>query len=174
MEGGWLEWRGRAIDREDTMRLLACAALVAAVAVGAPIGASAAGSDPNARATFLGAIHVDGKKATLQVRYRCGSGEHLWVSAKETASGVSAAKLMKEGSSRTAAAWWQSHRNRFACNGKSQAGTFTIDTVERGSKGALVPGSAWVQFCVTKGKTEKTTVLVLSKSGWVRVSTAGA
>ena len=151
-------------------KALATAMLLASVAVGLPAAALAEGSDPNGKATFIGAIQVSGKKATLVVRYQCASGENLWVSAKETKSGVSAAKLMKEGSSKTAGAWWESHRNRFICNGKPHTGTFTIDTVEKGSKGVLVPGSAWVQFCVTKGKTEATTVLILSKSGWVHVT----
>jgi hypothetical protein len=153
-------------------RLLAGAVLLAAFAIAVPTAALSEGTDPNGKATFVGAIHVSGKKATLSVRYQCASGENLWVSAKETKTGVSATKLMKEGSSRTAAAWWDSHRNKFVCNGAPHTGTFTIDTIEKGTKGALVPGSAWVQFCVTKGKTEKTTVLILSKSGWVKVTAA--
>ena len=36
--------------------------------------------------------------------------------------------------------------------------------VEKGSKGTLAPGSAWVQFCVTAGDK-----LILSKAGWVKV-----
>jgi hypothetical protein len=86
------------------------------------------------------------------------------------ASGASSAKLAREGSSKTAAVWWESHRNTFVCNGKSHAGTFSIDTVEKGSKGKLVAGRAWVQFCVTKGTTEANTKLILSKSGWVAVA----
>jgi hypothetical protein len=118
----------------------------------------------------VGAIHVGGKKATLSVRYQCASGQTVWVSAKEMASGASSAKLAKEGSSKTAAAWWESHRNKFVCNGKLHTGTFSIDTVEKGSKGKLVAGKAWVQFCVTKGTTEANTKLILSKSGWVAVA----
>ena len=83
--------------------------------------------------------------------------------------GATTAKLTKEGSSKTAAAWWESHRNRFVCNGKSHTAAFSIDTVEKGSKGKLVTGKAWVQFCVTTGKTEADTKLILSKSGWVEV-----
>jgi hypothetical protein len=60
----------------------------------------------------VSAIHVGGAKATLKVRYQCASGEALWVSAKETKTGVSATKLVKEGSSKVASAWWQSHRNK--------------------------------------------------------------
>jgi hypothetical protein len=144
--------------------------LTAVVGVVLPLAALAEGTDPNGKATFMGAIQVSAKTATLPVRYQCSTGETVWVSAKQTRSGVSAAKLMKEGSSKVASGWWESHRNRFTCNGKPQTGTFTIDAVEKGSKGTLVPGSAWVQFCVTKGHTEATTVLILSKSGWVKVS----
>jgi hypothetical protein len=151
-------------------RVLAAVTLAVAVSLAAPLTANAAGSDPNGKATFVGAIHVGGKKATLSVRYQCASGQTVWVSAKEMASGASSAKLAKEGSSKTAAAWWESHRNKFVCNGKLHTGTFSIDTVEKGSKGKLVAGKAWVQFCVTKGTTEANTKLILSKSGWVAVA----
>jgi hypothetical protein len=151
-------------------RLVLGLVVIAALTAVLPIVAQAAGSDPNGKATFVGAIHTTGKKATLSVRYQCASGEALWVSAKQTKSGVAAARLMKEGSSRVAAGWLESHRNKFVCNGKPHTGTFSIDTIEKGSKGTLKPGSAWVQFCVTKGHTEATTVLILSKSGWVKVS----
>jgi hypothetical protein len=152
------------------VRLLAAVVAVVAAALVVPAAVLAEGVDPNASATFVGAISVNGGKATLHVRYRCSSAENLWVSAKETRRGYSAVRLMKEGSSRFAAAWWDSHRNRFVCNGKTHAGTFTIDTVEKGTKGKLVDGSAWVQFCLTKGHTEADTVLMLSKSAWVRVN----
>jgi hypothetical protein len=152
------------------MRRTSCVALVVAAALAIPAAAAAAGTDPTARAAFAGPIQVNGAKATLKVRYRCSSGQNLWVSAKETAHGYSATKLMKEGSSRTAAAWWDSHRNRVVCDGKFRSTTFTIDKVEKGKKGTLVDGSAWVQFCVTNGHTEADTVLTLSKSGWVRVN----
>jgi hypothetical protein len=151
-------------------RALAAVALAVAASVVAPAVANAEGTDPNGKATFVGPIHVSGKKATLSVRYQCASGQTVWVSAKEMASGASSAKLAKEGSSKTAAAWWESHRNKFVCNGKSNTAAFTIDKVEKGSKGKLVTGKAWVQFCVTKGTTEANTKLILSKSGWVAVT----
>jgi hypothetical protein len=150
-------------------KLLAGVGLVAALAAIAPIAGQAEGSDPNGKATFMGAIQTSGAKATLKVRYQCASGETVWVSAKQTKSGIAATKLMKEGSSKVSAAWLESHRNKFVCNGRPHTGTFSIDTVEKGSKGKLTTGSAWVQFCVTKGHTEATTVLILSKSGWVKV-----
>jgi len=151
-------------------RAVVAVALAVAASVVAPVAATAAGTDPRGKATFLGSIHVSGKKATLSVSYQRASGQTVWVSAKELASGASSAKLAKEGSSKTAAAWWESHRNKFLCNGKPHTGTFSIDKIEKGSKGTLVPGKAWVQFCVTKGTTEANTKLILSKSGWVAVS----
>ncbi|MEA2425348.1 MAG: hypothetical protein QOH13_1758 [Thermoleophilaceae bacterium] len=151
-------------------RAIAAVALAVAASVVAPVAATAQGTDPNGKARFVGPIHVSGKKATLSVSYQCASGQTVWVSAKELASGASSAKLAKEGSSKTAAAWWESHRNRFVCNGKPHTATFTIDKVEKGSKGTLVPGKAWVQFCVTKGTTEANTKLILSKSGWVAIA----
>jgi hypothetical protein len=154
------------------MRRLITGSAVAAAAAVLAAAAFAEGVDPTARATFVGSIQAGTAKATLKVRYRCApaKGVHLWVSAKQTRSGVSATRLMKEGSSRFSSGWWQSHRNAIACNGAWHTGTFTIDRVEQGSKGTLRTGSAWVQFCITTGTTEKNTVLRLSKSGWVHVS----
>jgi hypothetical protein len=147
-------------------KFVAGLAVAAAVAVLVPVVALAEGSDPNGKATFVGMIQSKGKTATLKASYRCASGETLWVSAKQTKSGVSATRLMKEGSSKASAGWLESHRNKFICNGKMNTGTFTIDTVEKGSKGTLKAGTAWVQFCVTKGQED----LILSKSGWVKVA----
>ena len=151
-------------------KLITAVALAAAAGVAVPVGAGADVVNAHAKATFVGPLKVAGKKATLKVRYQCASGEHLWVSAKEMADGSASVKLTKEGSSKTAAAWWESHRNAFKCNDKAQTATFSIDTVEKGSKGKLTPGGkAWIQFCVTTGKTEKDTKLTLSRSGWVKV-----
>lgn len=150
--------------------------VIVAAVMAAGVFASAAvavGSDPAARASFLSTISVSGSKATLTVRYRCSPvrGAHLWVSAKQTKSGLSATKLMKEGSSKTASAWWDSHRNRISCNGGFHTGSFTMDKVEPGKKGTLqAGGTAWVQFCITTGTTQTNTKLLLSRSGWVHVS----
>ena len=151
-------------------RLLIVAAAVAAAGC-LTSTALAIGSDPTARATFLSTIDVNGAKATLKVRYRCATvrGAHLWVSAKQTRSGLSAARLQKEGSSKSSAAWWDTHRERISCNGAFHTATFTIDHVEKGTKGQLKSGTAWVQFCITTGTTEANTKLLLSRSGWVHV-----
>jgi hypothetical protein len=152
-------------------RLLVMAAVVA-VGCCFVTAALAEGSDPTARATFMSTINVSGAKATLKVRYRCAkvTGAHLWVSAKQTKSGYSAARLMKEGSSKTSAAWWDTHREPISCNSAFHTATFTIDHVEKGTKGQLKSGTAWVQFCITTGTTEANTKLLLSRSGWVHVA----
>ena len=118
------------------MKRTRMAAVVAALLASAvvPLAAQAKNADPNAKATFLGPIDVSGKKATLEVRYNCNTGEALWVSAKESGTGKKDARLNREGSSKLASAWWQSHRNKFTCNGKPQRATVSIDKVEPGSR----------------------------------------
>jgi len=101
------------------------------------------------KARILSSIKVQGAQASLKVRYQCATGTHIWVSAKQTASGKKDRALAKEGSSVLAAAWWQSHRGSFTCDGKRHTAWFTVDTVEEGSRGQLKSGWAWVQFCVT-------------------------
>ena len=143
-------------------------AAVALATTAVTTSATAQNADPNAKATFVSSIKAGAKKATLRVRYRCAEGEALWVSAKQVKSGKRDKRLTKEGSSKVAKAWWQSHRNPFVCNGSSHTARFTIDKVEPGSKGKLKKGRAWVQFCVTKGEGDAG-ALILSKSGWVKV-----
>jgi hypothetical protein len=140
-------------------------AVAAVLAAGLPALAQAQNADPKAKATYLGKIKVEGKQATLRVRYRCASGEALWVSAKQVKSRKKDPALKKEGSSKVSVAWWQSHRNKFTCDGTFHTGTFTIDKVEQGSKGTLKKGKAWVQFCVTQGQE----TLILSRSAYVNV-----
>jgi hypothetical protein len=151
-------------------RIPALAAGLAALAcVVAPVAAFAAKTDPtqtdpNAKADFHGQIKVGKKKATLKVTYNCNAGQVLWISAKEVKSGKKDAKLEKESSSKISAAWWQSHRNPIICDGQSHTATFTMDKKEKGSKGTLKSGYAWVQFCVTNGND-----LVLSAHDFVRI-----
>jgi hypothetical protein len=142
-----------------------CAAAAAALASAAlPLTATAADAPPATTAKFLSKIVRDGKAATLKVRYSCDSGSVLWISAKQVKSRKKDKALKAEGSSQISAAWWQSHRNKITCDGKSHTARFTLDKVEKGSKGKLRTGQAWVQFCVTEGKA-----LTVSKSGWVAV-----
>jgi hypothetical protein len=122
-------------------------------------------SDPAAKAQFLGKIKATGNKATLKVTYNCDHGQTLWISAKQSANAKKDARLQKEGSSKVAKTWFQSHRNKITCDGAKHTASFTLDKVEPGSKGKLKKGVAYVQFCVTAGETD----LVLSSSGWVGV-----
>src|SRR4051794_13642493 len=115
-------------------RLLPVAAAAFAAAV--PMAASATAAAPApAKAKFMSDIKVNGDTATLKVRYRCYVGEHLWISAKQTANGRTTTALRGEGSSQVAATWYQTHREGFVCDGVQQTQTFTIDKVEPGSKG---------------------------------------
>jgi hypothetical protein len=144
---------------------------LAIAAVAAPVVAQAAKTDPtqtdpSAKADFAGTIKAGKSKATLKVTYNCNAGQTLWISAKEMANGKANKALSKESSSKISAAWWQSHRNPVTCDGTPQTATFTMDKKEKGSKGALKDGSAWVQFCVTSGKD-----LVLSAHDFVKVTT---
>jgi hypothetical protein len=148
-------------------RLLPALALtaVAALAAGPALAANPPNSDPNAKAKFVGKIHAGKKSAKFKVTYNCASGEALWVSAKQAKSGKKDKALEKEGSSAKSAAWWESHRNKFTCDGQPHTASFTIDKVEKGSKGTLKAGTAFVQFCVSEGKDS----IVLYKTGWVGV-----
>ena len=113
----------------------------------------------------------------LKVTYQCSGGNTLWISAKQLANGRRSSLLTKEGSSRAAKAWFQSHRNPITCDGKSQTAVFTLDKVEPGSKGRLKAkgkrnrGRAYIQFCVTQPPAAEGQEgeLTLSKSGWVTV-----
>jgi len=145
-------------------RLIGAVAVALAAAI-SPMAAQAQNADPNAKAEYLGTIKSSGKTASLRVRYNCASGEALWVSAKQSKSGRRAKRLTREGGSRYSAAWLQSHRNKFVCDGTPHTARFSIDTVEPGSKGRLKKGSAWVQFCVTQGEE----TLILSEADWVKV-----
>src|SRR4051812_19124983 len=133
-------------------RLVLLAALAAAALGAAPAAAKQADdSFTVGDAAILGPVHVRGSVAEVHVRYSCTVGTHIWVSAKQSASGAKDPKIAEEGSGfgGTAAAWWQSHRGTFTCDGARHTQWFTVDTVEPGSRGRLRQGSAWVQFCVT-------------------------
>jgi hypothetical protein len=153
-------------------------AALALTAVGAPAAHAQGGTDPNASATFKSKlVRVDHSTAVLKVTYQCSHGDTLWVSAKQLANGKRAAALTKEGSSKAARAWLQSHRNPITCDGSSHTAVFTLDKVEPGSKGRLKAkghknaGKAYIQFCVTTTPADPSQEgeLTLSESGWVSV-----
>lgn len=145
---------------------------IALSTLAASVAQAQTGTDPNASAKFKSQlVRVDGSTAVLKVTYQCAKGSVLWISAKQLANGKQSSSLTKEGSSKIAKAWLQSHRNPITCDGSSQTAVFTLDKVEPGSKGRLKKGKAYIQFCVTlppatEGQEGE---LTLSESGFVSV-----
>jgi hypothetical protein len=142
------------------------ATALALVAAAVPATALAATQPPPAKtATPLGKVHSAGATATLRVRYSCKTGDTLWISLKQSKSGKKDPALKKEGSSKAAHSWLQSHRNKVVCDGKKHSKKFSVDKLEQG-KGKLKKGKAWLQFCVTDAKTQ---LLTVSVARWVTV-----
>jgi hypothetical protein len=153
-------------------------AAIALTAAGVATAQAQTGTDPTASAKFQSKlVRVDKSTAVLKVTYQCSRGDTLWISAKQLANGKRSSVLTKEGSSKAAKTWLQSHRNPITCDGKSQTAVFTLDKVEPGSKGRLKAkgkknaGKAYIQFCVTSAPPApgQEGELTLSKSGWVSV-----
>lgn len=138
----------------------AAVVLAGPLAMVAPAGAAPA---DKAQAQVVGTVvtHDDGT-ASVTAQYVCPEGFHLWVSAKQSEDGEPDQRLRGEGSSQIAGAWLQSHPTDFTCDGTWQVDTFQIDTEEQGF-GELVPGQAWVQFCLIGENT------FISESRWVAV-----
>jgi hypothetical protein len=148
-------------------RLAAGIAVLATALVAAP---SASAQDVG-YARALGPIHNQGSEARVHVRYSCDEGTHLWVSAKQSATGAKDPAVTQAGAGfgGAAATWWDSHRGSVICDGRTRQAWFSIDALEPGKRGQLVPGYAWLQFCVTSGETEETFALNVSLSRWVKV-----
>jgi hypothetical protein len=136
-------------------------AVAALMLVGAGSASAQGDSFTVGDAAILNPVHVRG-------RYSCDVGTHLWVSVKQSAARDIDPAVSADGSGfgGTAAAWWQSHRGSFTCDGKRHVGWFAVDTVEPGSRGQLRRGWGWVQFCVT---TEEN--LSAIRMQWSRVVT---
>ena len=147
------------------MLTLAAAALSLAAALPATAGAK---SQPVAAAEIISHVKTfdGGNAATVKARYVCPEGNHLWVSAKQSADGAKDPRLEGEGSSAFAAGWLQNHPANFTCDGKSHVGTFQVDNFTEYGFGQLRRGVAWLQFCVVSEATE---ALILSHSEWVSV-----
>jgi hypothetical protein len=130
--------------------------VVVAVSV---VAVATAGAAPNAEpsATIIGKVKDnDDGTGTVKARYLCPEGEnwHLWASAKQSADGSKAENLTQgAGFSGVAATWLQQHPTNFSCDGKWHTQKFQIDKLEEFmgqtiGRGELVPGYAWVQFCL--------------------------
>jgi hypothetical protein len=152
------------MHHKRTIAVVGAACALAATPVVATAAEQAA-TPPAKTAHAVGKVSRDSKKtASLKVKYSCKTGSTLWISLKQSKSGKKDPALKKEGSSKAAAAWLQSHRNPITCDGKSHTATFKVDKVEQGSKGKLKAGQAWLQFCVTEGDS-----LTVSVAKWVPV-----
>ena len=144
-----------------------------ALAAAAFAGATAAGAEDSftfGDAAVLGPVHVRGGVAEVHARYSCDVGNHIWVSVKQSATRAIDPAVAAEGAGfgGVAAAWWQSHRGSFTCDGKRHVAWFTVDTVEEGSRGQLQSGFGWVQFCITTDEG-----LSAVRMAWARVVTNG-
>jgi hypothetical protein len=140
--------------RNGLKRLLVMAAVASvALILAAPASAKTNTTDSFTfgDADVIGPVHIRGDVAQVHARYSCDVGTHIWVSVKQNESATVDSDISAEGSGfgGEAAAWWQSHRGSFTCDGKRHVGWFTVDTVEPGSRGELQDGWGWVQFCVT-------------------------
>jgi hypothetical protein len=149
-------------------------AAMTALALVVPAAASAQSPIPEiGYANVLGPIHASdsGTEARLHVRYSCSSGEHLWVSVKQSASGAvnPAIEAESSGENHVSATWLDSHRNSVICDGRAHQDWFIVDQVEPGKYGALVRGKAWVQFCVTDENIPTNFGLVTYHTEWSKV-----
>jgi hypothetical protein len=144
------------------LRPLVVGTALAATSVLALAAPAAAAPKPAFEADVVGVVRIDPtdpEVAEVKVRYRCAAGADLglWVSVKQTADRSADPRLSQEGSSRTSAAWSDSHRNAFTCDGRTRVGTFEVDQEEpwyvpgeaRPAQGPLAEGEAYVQFCLT-------------------------
>ena len=164
------------------LRSLVAGTALAATSVLTLAGPAAAAPEPVYEADVVGVVQVDRgdrTEARVQVRYRCASGEELglWVSVKQTPDRTADPRLAEEGSSGISAAWSDSHRNAFTCDGRTHLGTFTVDQTEpwyvpgqaRPAQGPLAKGEAYVQFCLTDPDAAGPEGLLLSHSEFVHV-----
>ncbi len=163
------------------LRPLVAGTALAATSVLALAAPAAAAPKPALQADVVGVVRIDPTDPTVaevKVRYRCtGGGElGLWVSVKQTADRSADARLAQEGSSEISAAWSDSHRNAFTCDGRTRVGTFEVDQLEpawgggvRPGLGALAKGEGYVQFCLTDATAPGPEGLLVSENEFVHV-----
>ena len=118
------------------MRRFLTVAAVATVALVWAAPASAQDSFTFGDADVIGPVHIRGDVAKVHARYSCDFGTHIWVSVKQSEARDVDPEISADGSGfgGVAAAWWQSHRGSFTCDGKRHVGWFTVDLVEEGSR----------------------------------------
>jgi hypothetical protein len=133
------------------MRRFLAVAAVATIALVWAAPASAQDEFTVGDAAVLSPVHVRGDVALVHARYSCTIGTHIWVSVKQSADGSIDHAVAQEGAGfgGVAAAWWDSHRGTFSCDGKRHVAWYSVDTVEEGTRGQLQSGWGYVQFCIT-------------------------
>jgi hypothetical protein len=155
--------RGLDCGRGFMKRVLAAAAVLAAVVIATTGVATAAPAD-RTDAQVLGNVRIDPADPTVgyvTARYVCQGGStdatHLWVSVKQTADRSPDNALKDEGGSGVSAAWSQNHPTaQVVCDGQWHADTFMVSHAEYGF-GELAPGQGYVQFCLFGGDGTFTT-----------------
>jgi hypothetical protein len=151
--------------------------VLAAVAVGAlAVPSTASAQLPGGGVGYaktIGKVQTSkhGKQAVVTVRYSCSSGDHLWVSLKQSHNGRRDNRISREGSGekKIAATWLDSHREVAVCDNRKRTAQFYVDQAEPGKYGHLRRGVAWLQFCVTNSKLPEAQALTTYLPKWVRV-----
>jgi hypothetical protein len=143
---------------------------LAAAAAAAVLVPGTAGAAPKESAEILGTVVLSegGNAATVRARYLCNEPTHLWVSAKQSATGERDPLLTGEGTSAYAAAWLQNHPS-LDCDGRNHVDSFVIDNFTEYGFGHLQKGEAWVQFCLTRGESEEDFQLIAYPTRWAVV-----
>jgi hypothetical protein len=134
------------------MRKLICGLALLTAALVTSVGVAVAAPSDKLDSQVIGNVKIDQNDPTVAyvtARYICsgGDGAHVWASVKQADSRLPEAWLREEGSGEASAAWSSSHRHSVTCDGQWHVQTFTVDHLEFGW-GELMPGEAWVQFCV--------------------------
>ena len=157
---------------------LFAAAMIALVSFAVAGSAGAATkAEPSAQVVGKVKINKDGT-GTIKAHYICsGENWHLWASAKQTADGTMSEDVAGEGSGFEGVAdnWLQSHPTP-TCDGKWHTEKFEINTEEElfpggptVGRGELVPGYAWVQFCLIQGEEGQDPTAFLVDQAWRKV-----
>lgn len=146
------------MKKRHFLTAVAAVALVATQLLGmAPASAATASARVISRVRI---DPTDPSVATVTVYYVCQPGpeeQWLWVSAKQSATGLKDPRLQEEGSSQVAAAWLQNHPfGQFTCDGTYHTDTFVINTevdpIGNQGFGSLQRGVVWLQFCLFDGQ----------------------
>jgi hypothetical protein len=139
-------------------RALLTAAVLAILGIGTA-GVATAAPSKQTDTQVIGAVRIDPNDPTVAyvtARYICQPGDetHLWVSVKQVDSRLPDPILKVEESTQFSAAWSQSHpTDEVTCDAGWHVQTFEVNQTEYPGAGfgELMPGQAYVQFCLFGG-----------------------